>query len=170
MIIVILVLIGGFFLWSSNANAPAVDQGASSNVSDGGSDLGTGASTNGGATVGVSADVSVEGGGGKLPMSGIVKYDGSLFEPAQITIANGGTITFMDTSGTSMWVASNVHPTHANYDGTSRADHCVTGYTGAKPFDQCAKGSSFSFTFDKAGTFEYHDHANSSATGVVIVK
>ncbi|OGG60513.1 hypothetical protein A2765_06405 [Candidatus Kaiserbacteria bacterium RIFCSPHIGHO2_01_FULL_56_24] len=166
----ILVLIGGFFLWSNSASAPAVDEGASSNAMG---DESLGQSVDGldamdGTGAAPEAGVMVDG--NFVSMTASVSYDGIAFSPASVTIARGGTVNFTDSTGATMWVASNVHPSHTNYDSTSRADHCATGYTGAKPFDQCAKGSSFSFTFDKAGTFEYHDHANSSATGVVIVE
>jgi plastocyanin len=68
-----------------------------------------------------------------------------------------------------MWVASDEHPTHTEYDGTSRTTHCAAGYTGPKPFDECVPGTSYSFTFDKAGTYEYHDHLSASHTGKITV-
>ena len=103
-------------------------------------------------------------------MTATITYDGSSFSPASVTIAKGGTVTFTDTAGATMWVASALHPSHATYDSTSREEHCVSGYTGAKPFDQCASGASYSFTFDKAGTWQYHDHKNASAHGTVVVQ
>ena len=102
-------------------------------------------------------------------MSATVTFDGSSFSPSTVTIAKGGTITFTDTAGT-MWVASNVHPVHSDYDGTTRSQHCAAGYSGPKPFDECAPGSSFSFTFDKTGTFGYHDHLNPGSTGTIVVQ
>lgn len=170
IIVVLLALVGGFFFWSKNASAPAIDEGAASSAM--GDEL-LGQSMEGsdamdGRDLGAEAGVSVEV--GSAPMTASVVYDGASFSPASVTIARGGTVTFTDSAGATMWVASDVHPTHMNYDSTSREEHCAPGYAGAKPFDQCGKGASFSFMFDKAGTFEYHDHANSSATGVVIVE
>ena len=69
-----------------------------------------------------------------------------------------------------MWVASAPHPSHTGYDGTSRQTHCVAGYSGPKPFDQCAAGTSFSFTFKQTGTWPYHDHNNSGKFGTVVVQ
>ncbi len=101
------------------------------------------------------------------PMTATVTYDGKKFSPASVTIAKGGTITFTDSVG-KMWVASTQHPTHTEYDGTSRQQHCAAGATPS--FDQCIPGSSYSFSFAKSGSFDYHDHINPAAYGKVIVK
>lgn len=98
-----------------------------------------------------------------------VAYNGSAFSPASVTISVGGSVTWEDTSG-QMWVASAVHPTHTVYDSTSRAEHCATGYAGPVPFDQCAPGASYTFTFTQAGTWHYHDHLNAGAVGTVVVQ
>ncbi len=98
-----------------------------------------------------------------------VTYDGISFTPAQVTIPVGGGVTWIDNSS-QMWIASNPHPVHTGYDGTSRDQHCAAGYTGPAPFDQCAAGSNFSFTFTKAGSWGYHDHLNHVAQGTVVVQ
>ena len=102
------------------------------------------------------------------PMTATVTYDGSTFTPSDVTVAQGGTVTFTDTSG-QMWVASDPHPVHSGYDGTSRSTHCAAGYSGPAPFDECNSGSSYTFTFNKTGTWGYHDHLNDSAHGTVTV-
>lgn len=102
------------------------------------------------------------------PMAVTVTYDGTSFSPQNVTIKKGGTITWKSTGGI-MEVASAMHPTHTVYDGTSRSTHCTEGYTGPKPFDQCAEGSSYSYTFVKAGEWKYHNHEKSSAFGKVTV-
>lgn len=105
------------------------------------------------------------------PMSATVHYTASGFSPATVTIAEGGSVTFVaDPGAGSMWVASGVHPTHAVYDGTSRTEHCAAGYTGPAPFDECAAGSTFTFTFDKVGSWQYHNHLDASNTGTVVVQ
>lgn len=101
------------------------------------------------------------------PMTATVVYDGKKYVPASVTIAKGGTVTFMANTE-KMWVAADPHPSHTNYDETARQQHCAAGAT--KSFDQCVPSASYSFTFDKAGTWDYHDHLNSAAEGVVIVK
>ncbi len=67
-----------------------------------------------------------------------------------------------------MWVASNQHPTHTLYAGTALSEHCPDG--SALAFDQCHTGTTYSFKFDKAGTWQYHNHSNSSEGGAITVK
>lgn len=153
-VIVVIIIIAG--VWYYNSSTP-IDT-----TSDGTQIATTSSDTTGSAT----GDVSV---GVTAGQNMTVTYDGSSFSPATITVAKGSTVTFLDTAGT-FWLASDPHPTHTAYDGTSRTEHCAPGYTGAKPFDECATGSSFSFTFDKTGTFGYHDHMNDEAHGTVVVQ
>lgn len=103
-------------------------------------------------------------------MSATVIYGPNGFSPATVTIAKGSKVTFVNQSGNEMWLASDPHPTHQGYDGTTKNVHCASGYAGAAPFDQCSTGDSFSFTFDKSGTWGYHNHANDSDEGTVIVQ
>jgi plastocyanin len=100
-------------------------------------------------------------------MSATVTYNGDSFSPKTVTIAKGGKVTFTSTGG-NMWVAADEHPTHTEYAGTSRQQHCPD--TAGTAFDQCGPGTSYSFTFSKAGTWDYHDHLNSNLEGTVIVK
>ncbi len=102
------------------------------------------------------------------PMTATVMYDGRTFTPATVTIASGGTVTFKDTAGATMWVAADPHPVHTDYDNTTRAEHCAAPT--ATTFDQCTPSATYSFTFSKVGSWGYHDHRNSVATGVVVVK
>lgn len=99
-----------------------------------------------------------------------VNYTNQGFSPSSVNIPNGGTVTFVNQSSESMWVASNPHPVHTGYDGTSASQHCAAGYSGAAPFDQCTAGNSFTFTFNKSGTWGYHNHADHAMTGTVLVQ
>ncbi|MEK7109212.1 MAG: hypothetical protein AAB919_02140 [Patescibacteria group bacterium] len=103
------------------------------------------------------------------PAVAMVFYSAEGFSPSTVTVAKGDTVTFTAAAGT-MWVGSAQHPSHTGYDGTTRQVHCAAGYSGPAPFDQCAAGTSFSFTFDKTGTWPYHDHIDSSKFGRVIVE
>lgn len=96
-----------------------------------------------------------------------VKYTDTGFSPESLSVPLGTTVTFINQSSGDMWVGSDEHPSHTGYDGTSRAEHCAAG--AAPSFDQCATGSTYSFTFEKAGTFEYHNHRNAQAHGVIVV-
>lgn len=99
-----------------------------------------------------------------------VLYGPNGFSPSTITINAGDTVTFTNNGGDEMWVASDPHPTHEGYDGTTLAQHCAAGYTGPVPFDQCAAGTTYSFMFTKVGTWGYHNHGNHTDTGTIIVQ
>lgn len=104
------------------------------------------------------------------PKTVTITYGASGFSPQSVTINKGDTVTWVNQRGGTMWVASDEHPSHTEFDGTTRAAHCAAGYTGAKPFDQCGTGASYSFTFDKTGTFDFHDHTAAQFGGTVTVK
>lgn len=101
------------------------------------------------------------------PMTAIVKYTANGFTPDPVTIKQGGTVTFTSVDGSPMWVASNAHPTHLQYDGTSRTQHCPN--TAGTAFDQCNKGATYSFTFQKVGMWNYHNHVNTDDGGTINV-
>lgn len=161
-LIIVLVAGGLYWWWSSSQQSPTDNMNATGSAST----TNTPASnTPTGTGVSVTASVSTVT---SAPTAAAVVYNGSSFSPSSITIAQGGTVTFTSTAG-AMWVASDPHPQHTGYDGTSRSQHCAAGYSGAAPFDQCSGGTSFSFTFNKVGTWGYHDHMNASVHGSVTV-
>lgn len=99
-----------------------------------------------------------------------VTYTDQGFAPASVTVAPGMKVVFVNQSSGGMWVASGVHPSHAVYSGTTLREHCPD--TANTAFDSCSAvppGSSYSFTFEKVGTWGYHDHLNASRTGSVTV-
>ncbi len=100
-------------------------------------------------------------------LSAVVNYSSNGFEPKAVTIKQGGTVTFTSVDGSPMWVASGLHPTHFQYDGTSRTEHC--GSTTSATFDQCRQGSLYTFTFLKAGEWDYHNHIDAGDGGVITV-
>ena len=104
------------------------------------------------------------------PTDVTVVYTDQGFSPSSVTVPLGTAVTFVNRSAGGMWVASAMHPTHIVYGGTSLDQHCPDTTNSA--FDECtasAPGSSFSFTFNKEGAWKYHDHADASQTGIVIV-
>lgn len=167
--LVALIVIGGFWYYASSTPVPvSVNQAQQAqNVTADHTQYPEGVAPDPNTTVGVSGSVDVAVGASK---SATVTYNGTSYSPSTVTIAKGGTVTFTSTGGSNMWVASAQHPAHTTYDGTARAEHCAAGYTGAAPFDQCAPGASFTFTFSELGSWKYHDHINASAFGTVIVK
>jgi len=86
-----------------------------------------------------------------------VTYGVSGFSPKTITIKKGDTVLFENKTEKAASIASDVHPTHTIYP---EFDQYKT--------DQRGK-SEFRFTFEKAGTWGYHDHLNANMTGTVIV-
>lgn len=108
------------------------------------------------------------------PLSHTVIYDGSGFSPAMLTVKRGETVTFVNQSTRGMWVATDEHPTHTSYDGTSTSEHCgKIGPSRDDVFDQCIttqNGGSWSFIFTKAGNFDYHNHVAGGASGTIVVE
>lgn len=99
-----------------------------------------------------------------------VTYTDSGFSPSSITIKVGGAVTWVNNASDAMWVASNIHPTHTLYSGTTLSQHCPDATNSA--FDSCksiASSSSWSFKFDKTGTWKYHNHLDPGETGNVTV-
>lgn len=148
VVLIIIVVVGGGWYWYSQNGAGAVPSQTSSNPNDV-PNVGTGVPTTNTVTV---------------------LYGPNGFAPSTITINQGDTVTFTNNGGDEMWVASAPHPTHQGYDGTTKDQHCAAGYSGPAPFDQCAAGTTFSFKFDKVGTWAYHNHGNSRDFGTVIVQ
>ncbi len=100
-----------------------------------------------------------------------VTYTDSGFSPSSVTINVGDTVAFKNNSSSDFWPATANHPAHTVYDGTNLQAHCAAGATPS--FDACtgvAPGSSYSFTFTKAGTWGYHDHLNARNFGKVVVQ
>ncbi len=104
-----------------------------------------------------------------VPMQATVTYGPNGFSPSTVTIRQGGVVTFVNQSSGKMWIGANPHPTHEGYDSTTKNQHCVSGYAGPVPFDQCSAGANYSFTFSKIGSWSYHNHANSSDVGTIVV-
>ena len=96
-----------------------------------------------------------------------VTYSDAGFSPKSVTVLVGTKVIFVNQSTKNMWVASAKHPDHTVYSGTSLAQHCPD--TANSAFDQCSTSTSYSFTFNKVGTWKYHNHVNASDFGTVVV-
>lgn len=108
---------------------------------------------------------------GTLPDAVVVHINEQGFDPAVIYISPGTKVTFENTGSATFWPASDNHPSHTHYAGTSLDEHCADGV--ATSFDACgpiAVGQSWSFVFDTVGTHRYHDHLWPHLTGEVIVE
>ncbi len=96
-----------------------------------------------------------------VPVNGMgmetVMYTNDGFRPAKLTVPVGTMVEFVNQSDKQMWVASNVHPSH----------EILPTFDEFKGVD---KGQTYMYTFDKKGTWPYHDHINASLEGVVNVE
>jgi plastocyanin len=93
------------------------------------------------------------------------------FKPRTLTIAVGDTVTWTNKDSAPHWPATNLHPTHTQYPGSTIAK-CKSPQEGTI-FDACkrlADGEKFSFTFTDKGSWNYHDHVKSSFAGTIIVE
>jgi len=159
--VIIVAIAGGAYWWWQNQNTATngemMDSGSETTGNDSMQDaIDDGAMMEDGVV-----------GGSAASQSATISYNGTGFSPNQVTIKKGGTATWTNTGSGDMWVASAQHPTHTVYAGTSLQEHCPGGTADA--FDQCKAGDSYSFTFDKVGTWYFHDHINASAFGSVVV-
>jgi len=85
-----------------------------------------------------------------------VKYTDKGFVPEKIEVKAGSMVQFVNDSSKDMWVASAPHPSHIKLPTFDQ-------------FKPLKKGAIYRYIFDKKGTWEYHDHINPSAGGVVTV-
>ncbi len=85
-----------------------------------------------------------------------VAVKNSAFFPAELKIKKGDTVVWTNFDSSPAWPASAFHPTHQVYPGFDALKRINTG-------------ESYSFTFDKAGSWKYHDHLNPTSAGVVEV-
>ncbi|HVX91437.1 MAG TPA: plastocyanin/azurin family copper-binding protein [Candidatus Paceibacterota bacterium] len=158
IIVVLILAAGAYALFHTQTPAPTTSTATTTEV------MATTTDTSNDVSASASADASVSVG---TPVT--ITYDGTSFSPASVTIKQGQSVTFVNKSSSPMWVASDPHPIHNGYDGTTRDEHCAPGYTGPAPFDECSTATSYTFTFTKVGRWGYHNHANHAAAGTITV-
>ena len=150
---VVLVLVIAGFLVANSLNA------------DKSSTVGTGSAISDNSLDG-SSDESVTG-----PQTYTVEITSSGFSPKELTIKNGDTVTWVNKDSKGHWPASAMHPTHTVYPG-SNIEKCSTADE-PNLFDSCRDipaGESWSFTFNEAGSWGYHDHSHTGLYGKIIVQ
>ena len=99
----------------------------------------------------------------------IVVYSDEGYVPVSLAIGLGDTVVFQNISSSPIWPASNAHPTHTLYPGSS-IQKCGGGDA---IFDACggvAPGQEWEFTFLEQGTWRYHNHMRSFIQGTIIVQ
>lgn len=167
IIILLIVAIGGFLLFGGGASQEGPNQPAtSSNATTTQPTENTEATSSPGTQPTATTSDGQSGQQADRPAA-TVTYENGTFSPQEVTVQKGETVRFVSQGG-AMWVGVDQHPTHTQYDGTNLQEHCQDPSTDS--FDQCEIGQRFSFTFDKTGQFDYHNHVNPSARGTVIVQ
>lgn len=91
------------------------------------------------------------------PQTFTVEYTSSGFNPATLEVNSGDTVTWTNTASGTVWPASDPHPTH-------------TAYAGFDANKGLKNGESYSFTFNKVGSWSYHNHLSPSQKGTIIVQ
>ena len=86
----------------------------------------------------------------------IVTLTADGFSPSTITVKTGTKVTWTNKTGGPATVDSDPHPVHTLWPFLNLGTF--------------ANGSTVSVTFDKAGTYTYHNHLNSSQKGTVVVQ
>jgi plastocyanin len=93
------------------------------------------------------------------------------FFPEVLEIVQGESVTFVNKGSGVHWPATEIHPSHSVYPGSSIAKCGLNSES--RIFDACRglnRGESYSFKFDKIGTWRYHDHLNPGLKGVIVVQ
>lgn len=78
------------------------------------------------------------------------------FNPDTLTVKVGTTVTWVNKSGEEATVNSDPHPTHTLWPFLNLGSF--------------SDGGSLNVTFDKAGTYTYHNHLNPSERGTIVVE
>lgn len=78
------------------------------------------------------------------------------YQPEDLEIELGEKVIFKNDGKDDRWPASNIHPTHEIYSDFD-------------PKKSVLPGDSWSFVFDKAGTWRWHDHLDPSLNGAITV-
>ncbi|MEX0652017.1 MAG: hypothetical protein WD509_00900 [Candidatus Paceibacterota bacterium] len=93
---------------------------------------------------------------GDLSLSRVITLGDDGFIPSELTILEGESVTFVTTRSNFFWPASNLHPSHSIY---SEFD----------PKRPLTPEESWTFTFNKSGQWEYHDHLTPYFIGTIFV-
>lgn len=85
-----------------------------------------------------------------------ITLDSSGFSPKSLTIKVGDKVTWVNKSGADAAINSSPHPTHTDYPPLN--------------LDAFPNDGTLSLTFDKSGTYKYHNHLNPSQSGTIAVE
>lgn len=98
----------------------------------------------------------------QITPSSKVTYDQNGFSPQSLTVDVGTTVTFENNTELPLWVASDPHPDHTSYPELDTSiefqDHVPPG------------NPSYSFKFERRGTWSYHNHSQPEHIATITVK
>lgn len=104
----------------------------------------------------------------------VVEVSANGYEPAEISIEPHTQVVFKNVGDQAYWPASDSHPSHTGFDGTTLAEHCFSPSNATSlSFDACKKispGETWSFIFEEPGEYSYHDHLWPHLKGFVVVE
>ena len=147
--VAVIVLGGGFYYYSKNASSYKSSSNTSSTSDNTTSVTNNTIGTNPNATDSTtSATQSTTQASVTLTPTG--------FNPSTLTIKAGTKVTWTNQSGETATVNSDPHPIHTDYPPLN--------------LDEFSNGGTLSLTFDKAGTYGYHNHLNPSEHGTIVVQ
>src|SRR5258708_2061143 len=109
VVVILVVVVGGYFLFIHKAAAPVTPEVAPVTET---------APTTATSTPAVATPPT---------KTVTITYTNAGFLPKSVSVAAGTQITWVNKSSGGMWVASNPHPIHNGYDGTTVSEHCVSG-------------------------------------------
>ncbi len=79
------------------------------------------------------------------------------YQPTQVTVRKGDSVKFATILNSDFWPASDPHPTHSLYPEFD-------------PKHQLTSSEGWTFKFNNAGVWNYHDHVNANLRGEIIVE
>lgn len=151
IIVVLIVGIGGVVFLSQRAQSPNGANNEPPAANNNGGDLTSGTETPPGETN--------------------IIYANEGYSPQSITVKSGSSVTFTNEGSRQNWPASDIHPTHTLYPGSS-IQKCETSER-TTIFDACrglSNGEKWPFTFTHKGAWRYHNHLAPNHTGTIIVE
>ncbi len=86
----------------------------------------------------------------------VIKKTSDGFVPAELTIKKGTRVVWVNKTVTYIWPASDLHPLHTEYPE----------FDPQEPFET---GEAWAFTFERVGTWKYHDHLRPNRRGTIKV-
>lgn len=86
----------------------------------------------------------------------VIKMGDDSYSPQNIQIKKGSKVQFVNSASSLRWPASDLHPSHLIFPEFD-------------PKEPIGIGSTWEYTFDKVGSWGYHDHLAPYITGTIRV-